>query len=429
MDYSLSQELKLQQTLSPQMLQSLALLPMPIQDFQAYIRDKIEENPALEIPETDLVQNYNDDRLLTWNADDEASDRKQSFLENIADDYETLQNHLLLQLGQSNADNTTAEIAEYLIGNLDENGFHIVSLDKLFEGKNYTNTQINKAVELVQSFDPCGICTSDYRQSLVLQAEKSGMAKEDIAVFSEIVNNHLEDVNNLKYREISRKLRISQEDLETFISILRTFTPYPGRNYTKNPQHWIIPEFSIHDVDGDLVLKINNANMPELKISPEFEALSDKTDEKEANRYIKASVKQAQDLIMQVQMRYKTLSKTALALMEYQRDFFFDGPKALKTLSLKDVARKVEVHETTISRLTQNKYVETDYGIFPLKYFFTQGVETSSGENISRNAVKEMIAEMKNNNKKLSAQKISDILAEKGINCARRTVAKYISEL
>lgn len=421
----LSQQLKLQQTLSPQMLQSLALLPMPVQDLRAMILKEIESNPALEIPESDLPQSTAE---LTDFADGDASDRKQSFLENLAIT-ESLSEHLSGQLGSIHTTKEISEIAAMLIGNLDANGFYLVSLDTLFEDTSYSQEDIQKAVELVQSFEPYGICVKDFRESLILQAKCSGMAKNDLEIFASIVNNHLENLKNGKTKEVAQALRIPQEDVDVFFSILKGFNPFPGRVYSSDNQAYIVPEFSVHEKDGELVLEMTNGELPDLKISEGFEELSKKTLTKEDSSYIASSLQQAKNLINQVQLRYKTLNKAALCLIEKQEDFFFEGPKALKVLTLKEVADEICVHETTMSRLTQNKYVETDFGIFPMKYFFSQGVVTESGDSISRNAVKDIIAEIKQSNPKISAQKISDILAERGISCARRTVAKYLSEM
>ena len=422
----LSQQLKLQQTLSPQMLQSLALLPMPVQELRALILKEIESNPALEIPESDIGDSSFSDSVVS--PDSDAADRKQSFLENVAVN-ESLSEHLLKQLGFSHTSGRTEEIARLLIGNLDANGFYLVGLNTLFENSGYSQAEIDEALDLVRSFEPYGICVADFRESLIVQAKCSGMAQNDLEIFSSIVNNHLENLKNGKMKETAQALHIPLEDLDVFFSILKSFNPFPGRAYSSDAQVYVVPEFSIHNVDNELVLEMKNGELPELKISEDFEELSKKALGKEENDYITTSMRSAKNLINQVNLRYRTLNKAALCLMEKQQDFFFNGPKALKVLTLKEVADEICVHETTMSRLTQNKYVETDFGILPMKYFFSQGVESSSGENISRNAVKDIIAEIIAKNPKLSAQKISDMLAEKGISCARRTVSKYLSEM
>ncbi|MCR5761351.1 MAG: RNA polymerase factor sigma-54 [Sphaerochaetaceae bacterium] len=446
MDLSLSQSLKQEQTLSAQMIQSLALLSLPIQDLRAHIQEEIEKNPALEIPEKefdtkiDSAQKERDESMDDLGVSDyelpstdyEASDRKQEMLENTSVPGESLQEHLLTQLGESKTTEKVREIAEMLIGNLDSNGFFILSLDKLFEEKNYSGEDIDKALKLVRSFDPYGICAEDFRESLVIQARCAEMSEEDLKIFRELVYNYLEKMNNGKEKEVAKALKISEEKLDQFYSILKTFTPYPGRNYSSEAETYVVPEFSIRKKDGRLVLTMNRDSMTNLEISKDFAALADSVqgpEAKEASKYISSSINDAKVLIRQVEMRYQTIYKAAIALMEAQHDFFTDGPRYLKALSLKEIADKIGVHETTMSRLAQSKWVDTDWGLYQMKYFFSQGVSTSSGEAVSRNAVKDMIAQIIEENPKLSDQKISDLLKEKGVSCARRTVSKYRSEL
>ncbi len=453
MDLSLTQSLKQEQILSPQMLQSLALLTLPVQELKAHIQEEIEKNPALEIPEGEFEEpiktkistdNEETDGFLSApdaadyelssfsSSDYEASDRKQEMLENSSIIGESLSEHLLSQLGEVHTSESVSEIAEMLIGNLDENGFFILPLSSLFEEKVFDEKDIEAALSLVQSFDPYGVCVKDFRESLVLQAKNSGMNEEDLKIFSAIVYDYLEKLNNGKMTEVSRALKISEEDLQTFYSILKSFTPYPGRNFSRESESYVVPEFSIRTKGGRLVLTINRDSLPNLEISDSFASLASSLsgpEAKEASKYINASLAEAKLLIRQVELRYQTIYKAAIALMEAQHDFFTDGPRYLKALSLKEIAEKIGVHETTVSRLSQNKWVDTDWGLFQLKYFFSQGVATDSGESMSRNAVKDMIAEIISENPKLSDQKISDLLKEKGVSCARRTVSKYRSEL
>ena len=449
----LSQSLKTEQTLSPQMLQSLALLPMPILELKAHIQAEIESNPALDIPDSEYDMSiggqdaslddrmddadssyYEDSSYDVSYADPEASDRKQMMIENSSAPGETLKEHLMVQLGEVPMPERIRTIAETLISNLDQNGFFMLSLDALFENSGYTESEIAEAVDIVQNFDPAGICVQDFRQSLILQAKLSGMAKEDLAIFSEMVNEHLERLKCGKFKEVASALHISEEDLQTFYSILKSLTPYPGQNYSAEGISAVEPDFSIHNNNGTLVLDINRGDIPNLEITPGFESMADEltgSEAKEAASYIRDSVRQAKNLINQVKLRFQTLFKAASAIMEYQSEFFLKGPRFLKTMTLKDIAEKINVHETTMSRLAQSKWVDTDWGLYQLKYFFTQGVSTTSGgqESVSRNVVKDMIAEIISENGALSDQKISDMLLSRGIKCARRTVGKYRSEL
>ena len=450
----LSQSLKTEQTLSPQMLQSLALLPMPILELKAHIQAEIESNPALEIPDSEYDMSIGgqeaslDDRMddadssyyedssyegMSY-ADPEASDRKQMMIENSSAPGETLKEHLMVQLGEVPMPERIRTIAETLISNLDQNGFFMLSLDALFENSDFTESEIAQALDIVQGFDPAGICVQDFRQSLILQAKLSGMAEEDLAVFSEMVNEHLEKLKSGKFKEVASSLHISEEDLQTFYSILKSLTPYPGANYSAEGISAVEPDFSIHNNNGTLVLEINRGDIPNLEITPGFESMADDltgSEAKEAASYIRDSVRQAKNLINQVKLRFQTLFKAASAIMEYQSEFFLKGPRFLKTMTLKDIAERINVHETTMSRLAQSKWVDTDWGLYQLKYFFTQGVSTTSGgqESVSRNVVKDMIAEIISENGALSDQKISDMLLSRGIKCARRTVGKYRSEL
>ena len=455
MDFGLTQTLKTEQTLSPQMLQSLALLPMPILELKAHIQSEIESNPALEIPESEFSLSLDDtpkersldDRMddadssdyesmsySTADIDPEASDRKQMMIENSSAPGETLQEHLSVQLGETPMSERSRRIGEMLISNLDQNGFFILPLETLFEDSDFQRDEIDATVATVQGFDPAGICVRDFRESLILQAKLANMAQEDLRIFSDMVNLHLEKLRAGKFKEVASALRITEDDLQTFYSILKGLTPYPGQNFSSDAITGVEPDFSVHNVNGTLVLELNRGDIPNLEISPEFESLAKELkgpEAKEAGAYIRDSVRQARTLISQVNLRFQTLYKAGAAIMEYQRDFFLKGPRYLRTMTLKDIAERIDVHETTMSRLAQSKWVDTDWGLFQLKYFFSQGVASTSGDqtSVSRNVVKDMIAEIIAENGALSDQKISDLLLSRGVKCARRTVGKYRSEL
>ncbi len=457
----LTQTLRTEQNLSPQMLQSLALLPMPILELKAHIQEEIEANPALEIPDSEFssqvpteTETTLDDRMDDADASDyetmsysreapydsfgeydpEASDRKQMMIENSSAPSQTLKEHLMEQLGEVSVPENIRVLCEALISNLDQNGFFILPLDELTEKLKPSSDDLQQALSTVQSFDPAGICVKDFRESLILQARMSGMAEEDLQNFSAMVNDHLEKLKAGKFKDVSSALRIPEEDVMTLFSILKSLTPYPGQNFSSDALSAVEPDFSIRSKNGNLVLELNRGDIPNLEISPEFESLSDELsgpDSKEALSYIKDHVRQAKTLITQVNLRFQTLYKAATAIMDYQREFFLKGPRYLRTMTLRDIAEVIGVHETTMSRLAQSKWVDTDWGLFQMKYFFSQGVSSTSGDqgSVSRNVVKDMIAEIVAENGSLSDQKISDMLLSRGIKCARRTVGKYRSEL
>ena len=342
----LSQTLRQEQTLSPQMLQSLALLPMPILELKAHIQQEIESNPALELPEREFdipsiqansdqtsyddrmddadgsyyeeaSQQYSDTYSNAYSntyetADPDSSDRFNMMLENTPSNGKTLQEHLMDQLGETSVTEETRKAAEMLISDLDANGFYILQPQQLFETSRIPQEIIDEAIHTVQSFDPNGICVKDFRESLVLQAKLSGMASEDLETFTAMVNTQLEKIKAGKNKEAAQALGIPEEDLETFIAILKSFTPYPGRNYGSDNETYIEPDFSIHNKDGMLQLDINRVGIPSLEVSPDFTALAKDLkgpQSKEAGKYINGCVKQANLLIDQVNQLQSWTSK------------------------------------------------------------------------------------------------------------------------
>lgn len=483
MDFStgLSLAQKQQLKLSPQLIQSFELMALPLQELQAKIQTEIESNPALEIPEShelsfDVYANaqlksensnreddYSDsssygsdefreerpttesysgpsssDYGMGGGYDDEASDRQHQFIEGALSHDETLQEHLLGQLGCTPLSPEEQRVGELIISNLDDNGFHRRDPSTLI--KQNQSAILKKMLTLIQTFDPPGVCAADFRESLIIQARNDGLVGEDLAEFSALVNNHLEQMRAGKTKEVAKALDISEEELDTLYSYLKTLTPYPGQLYSSGPDEFVIPDISVHQVDGMLQFKLNDDTLPALRINPEFSELGaelqgKKTEEaKEATAFIQQSIKDATSLIGQVQLRNQTLQKVGLALLKFQKDFFLYGPRYLKPLTLKVIADEVSLHETTISRISQAKWIDTDWGILPIKNLFSNAVATTTGntDDLSKNAVKEIIREIieaHEGPKALSDQKLSDMLRERGISVARRTVAKYRGEL
>lgn len=483
MDFStgLSLAQKQQLKLSPQLIQSFELMALPLQELQAKIQTEIESNPALEIPEShelsfDVYANaqlksensnreddYSDsssygsdefreerpttesysgpsssDYGMGGGYDDEASDRQHQFIEGALSHDETLQEHLLGQLGCTPLSPEEQRVGELIISNLDDNGFHRRDPSTLI--KQNQSAILKKMLTLIQTFDPPGVCAADFRESLIIQARNDGLVGEDLAEFSALVNNHLEQMRAGKTKEVAKALDISEEELDTLYSYLKTLTPYPGQLYSSGPDEFVIPDISVHQVDGMLQFKLNDDTLPALRINPEFSELGaelqgKKTEEaKEATAFIQQSIKDATSLIGQVQLRNQTLQKVGLALLKFQKDFFLYGPRYLKPLTLKVIADEVSLHETTISRISQAKWIDTDWGILPIKNLFSNAVVTTTGntDDLSKNAVKEIIREIieaHEGPKALSDQKLSDMLKERGISVARRTVAKYRGEL
>ena len=441
---------KQQLKLSPQMYQSLELLAMPIQDLQARIRDEIEKNPALELAsssdvsydryskatqssEYDFFENSSDPGYVRKSSHI-SENSKQQFMEGALSRSESLQQHLISQLRLHTLTPEKEAIGELIISNLDDNGFHREDpFSILPEGTDpsLAETMIN----IIQTFDPPGICVADYTESLVLQCELDDFTHE---LSEQIIEGHLESVRRGKLDQIAKDLDADLEDVEEAIEFIKTLNPFPGSLYSSTETQYVIPDLIIRNIEGKLTMRLNTEQIPSLSIDTEFEHLLDDMPPadgaKDTEKYIQRSLKDANWLIDSIRMRNVTLRKVGAALIRHQFDFFNNGPKYLRPLTLKDIAEEVEVHETTISRISNAKYIQTDFGIYPIKFFFTNAVsgQSDDGKEISKIGVKEVIREIiegYEGKKKLSDQKISDMLQERNISVARRTVAKYRKEL
>ncbi|MBN2628692.1 MAG: RNA polymerase factor sigma-54 [Spirochaetales bacterium] len=448
----LSQEQKLK--LSPQLFQSIQLMALPLVELEQRIRDEVEKNPALEVSrekgevsmadmeagpaqeraaqDYDPFENSSDpgyEPSLT-SYTDSGEDTKRQFLEGAVSRGQTLQEHMEEQLNlMKGFSEQEYELGFRLIHNLDENGFHRESPMVLAEGD---EVLLDRVLPRMQHLDPPGCCTSDVMESLQVQAGQRSDSPADIITFlQEIVPRMRDD----KHEALLKASGLTEEEFQEHLDFIRTLTPFPGRLYSSDNLSYIIPDLQVKKDGDELVIFLNDSPIPELRVNSYFEELDGiKGQEKEVRRFVGSHVKDARWFINSLEQRNRTLLRAAKAIVEHQREFFHKGVKALVPLTLKDIAGEIDVHEATVSRITTNKYVQTEWGIFELKFFFTNSISGtgSSGSTYSREAVKEIIREIIEANgeaKRLSDQKISDILAERGINIARRTAAKYRKEL
>ena len=432
--------------MSPQLYQSIQLMAMPLQDLKLKIQEELEKNPALEVvneksdvsidemhssrnEDYDYFENSSDPGY-TSGYDQEGADSKQKFIEGALSRPESLQEHLMWQLRVQPVPQEWFGIGEMLIWNLDENGFHIEEPIKLV--KTDQNELMQEVMHLIQQFDPVGVCTSDYRESLLVQAELSPEAPPHT---EELIEHHLELLEKKNIHDIARKTAIPEEEIGEIIEFLKTLNPYPGRLYSNDSTRYVIPDVVVKHEEGEFKLYLNDEEIPVLGISPIYSDIETGNTEaaKDGRRFVKQSVREARWFINSINQRNQTLMKIAYTIFEFQRKFFLHGPKQLAPLTLKDVAEEVSVHETTVSRIVNSKYIQTEWGIYPLKYFFSNQVPGTGSSRYSKEAVKEIIKEILEEHageeKRLSDQKISDLLKKRGISIARRTVAKYRKEL
>jgi RNA polymerase sigma-54 factor len=460
---------KLEQRLSPQQIQLMKLLQVPTMELDQRIKQEIEENPALEEGsdeledefdnQDDTEENDTDDEFdLSDYIDDDIADYKTNANNQSKDDEErviplsgeqSFQEKLSEQLHLLDLNETEFLIADILIGNLDESGYLNRDLEALVDDLAFSMNVITSEQEvksilgLIQTFDPAGVGARSLQECLLLQINRK--QDGDISRFTakKILEDFFEEFTKKHYDKIALKLEIEDKDLKDAIDEILRLNPKPGgslRESAKN-QLQITPDFVINETDGSLELSLNSRNAPSLKVSREYESMlrsysegakTTKSD-KEAVSFVRQKLDGAKWFIDAIKQRQQTLLLTMNAIMNYQFAYFLSGDEAkLRPMILKDIADIVNLDISTISRVSNSKYVQTNFGIYPLKYFFSESLSTDRGEEVSTREVKKILSEAINSESKkipLTDEKLMDLLNEKGYNIARRTVAKYREQL
>jgi len=420
-------------------------MAMPLQELKEEIQQEIEANPALEVLEdrsmvsleslpeeresdSEAAQRFENSSDPGYSrAGDPDSDSKRMFLEGTITSPETLQEHLLWQLRLQPIPQSQRELGERLIQNLDADGFH--KEDPYLLCKGQAPARVDAAMAIVRRLEPIGVCVKDYRESLLVQTQLASAPAEGAL---DIVRDHIDLLERGKHHEIQKKLRLSDRQYEEALAFIKSLNPFPGRQYSAEETRYVVPDVQVRLKDGEFVIVINEEEIPVIGINPFFDQLSAERHDKETDAFVKDNIRKARWFIQSIHQRNQTLLKVVRSIVEFQRAFFARGPKYLAPLTLKDIAGEVGVHETTISRIAGKKYVQTDWGIYELRYFFTNSISGSGsrGSRFSKGGVKQVIKEIiENETDAMSDQDITDILARKGIKLARRTVAKYRGEL
>jgi RNA polymerase sigma-54 factor len=427
--------------MNPQLLQSIKLMELPIVDLRERIEQELERNPALEILEDnstvplDEAETYRKEEYEYFETSsdpggrgEQAAEEHRRFIEGALARPETLQEHLLRQLYLEPVDEELRLIAETLIQNLDDDGFHKEKPETLFPAP---QPRLTEAMELVRGLEPAGTCTGDYRESLKAQIALLPDAPDFTQDEIEKALDNLELMEREKYSVLAKKTGMSEEDARLFCECIKKLSPFPGRAFAPADVRYVVPDIKVVRDGEELVIKLNDEAFPVLGISRSFEKLKESPD-KAARDFARENIREARLFINHLSQRNKTLIRVAAAILEFQRSFFINGPKYLAPLTLGDIAKELDVHETTVSRTANGKYMQTEWGIFEIRYFFTNSISGtgSGGSKFSKGSVKEIIREIiDSENRLLSDQEISALLSQKGIALARRTVAKYRKEL
>jgi len=342
----------------------------------------------------------------------------------------SLYEHLLWQLRLSDAPDETRKAAELLIGNIDEDGYLKITDEEIASMSGANLDTIKDARVLVQDFDPTGIGARDLKECLLLQIKSLNLNGTPI---EKIINNNLEDLHKRKYGLIAKLYEISIEDVVAALKIIKGLDPCPGRRFSSDETVYIVPDVYIFKRDGEYEITLNDDGMPRLRLNNNYRRLLQRKEQlsKEEKNFLKEKMKSAVELIKGLEQRSKTIYKVSESILLFQREFFDRGVQHLKPLTLRDIAAEIKMHESTISRVTSNKFLACSHGVFSFKYFFSSSIHSAAGD-MSSTSVKDLIKKIvtgEDANKPLSDKDIVDKLKGFDIKIARRTVAKYRDEL
>ena len=462
MAIELRQQLKLTQQLvmTPQLQMAIKLLQLSRLELMDTIRQELEENPTLEevqdsasqdqlmekpqpeeqpqatkevtieekIPEDIDWSNYIDEYSSPGRINFETESRDTPRYESFIARKESLSDHLLWQLLMTHPNDMEAQIGSLIIGNLDKDGYLHATVEYLAEQSGAAVNAIEDVLQLMQTFDPIGVCARDLGESLLLQAKHFNL---DNSLITQIITDHMNHLENKNYKAICKALRAKMDDVIAAVKIITELEPRPGRQYSDEEPQYITPDIYVYKFEGDFVIVLNDDGMPKLKVNAFYkQAITGKQDDVSANakEYIQDKLRSAAWLIRSIHQRQKTIYRVMESILKFQHDFFDKGIAHLKPMVLRDVAEDIEMHESTISRVTTNKYAYTPQGIFELKYFFNSSIQRVHGEAIASASVQDKIKriiENENPQKPYSDSKMAKMLKEENINIARRTVAKY----
>jgi RNA polymerase sigma-54 factor len=457
------QSLALQQVLSPQLQQSLLVLQTPLLELRNLVQQEMETNPVLEeLPDEPLAvaqsegeasadDNFKNEFEKLASLDEEwrdymaqssnsgpdgfrrsreAKDKRQFFFDSIAVQ-ETLQQNLLGQLDQSALKAGDRKAAELIIGNIDDNGFLQSMPEEMALNSGIPTEDFERMLALIRSFYPPGVGARDLRECLLIQLNREG--KGDSLEYK-IVSEHMDDLGRRRFPDIARRMGISVEDVQNAADKIGRLNPRPGQVFAAAPQNYVLPDLTVEKVNGEYQISLNDEQIPHLRISNLYKDIiaSGNTQSSEVKDYIRDKIRSGKFLIRSIHQRQQTISNIAEQIIARQHDFLEHGRSHLKPMTMAEVADAVGVHETTVSRAVSGKYMATPQGVFEMKYFFTPGYQTATGESLSNTSVKEAILDLvkrEDGNEPLSDNEIVEILSERGIPIARRTVAKYRTEL
>ncbi len=446
--------------MTPQLQMAIKLLQLSRLELLDTIAQELEENPALEemqdtgadeqlsereetpaaeqtdTPEVTIEEKLNDD--IDWSnyLDEyntpgrihyESEDRDTPKFEAFIARKESLKDHLLWQLLMTKPTRKEEEIASLIVGNLNKDGYLDVPVDEIAKTGLREPEYVEEILLKMQTFDPVGVCARNLSECLLIQARHLGL---DNTIITEIITNHLSELEKKNYKVICKSLKISMDEVVSAVNVIKSLEPKPGRQFSDDTPQYINPDIFVYKMENEFAIMLNDDGMPKLRVNSFYKhSISrGKKIPGDAEDYIQGKMRSAAWLIKSIHQRQKTIYRVMESILRFQRDFFEKGIANLKPMVLRDVAQDIGMHESTISRVTTNKYAYTPQGIFELKYFFNSSIKRGYGDTIASASVQEKIRKIildENSKKPYSDDKISKLLKEENIHIARRTVAKY----
>lgn len=456
-DLTIEQSQKL--VMTPELIQAIQILQFNTQELETFVEEQLLTNPILEAasmsnseePSTEgtVDENQNED----FRKKDEEFDWAEHFKEREYDDisykqeynsdkseysYEqfvtseiTLTEHLLFQLQFAPIKPSCRQAGRYVIESLDENGYMTLTIDEISKALSIKQEKVRTVLEAIQGFDPAGVGASDLKECLIIQLTHQG--NHDVAI-REVINHHLEDIAGNRLNQIAKAVGISVKEVQEISDVIKGLEPKPGRQFsTSSETRYIVPDVTVEKINEEYVVSVNESSAPRLTVSSYYQKMLISSDrESTISKFLSGRLNSALWLIKSIEQRRQTIYNVVNAVVRYQIDFFELGPKYLKTLTLKQIADEVGIHESTVSRSINGKYMQSPRGVFEIKFFFTSGVSGSAGEGIASESIKTFIREIVDNEdpkSPLSDQAMVELLTGRGIDISRRTVAKYRDEM
>ena len=454
MGYDLILEQQQKLIMTPELRLALKILQLPTIELEELVKQELETNPVLDVIEDnqeEKAENPDKDRKEEKSTIEEI-DWKEYFqyqgksycLENTGIDdsqemnydnlicySDTLKDHLLFQLNTLKLGKCDRIIGEYIIESLDDNGYLCTTIDQISSVLSASKERVEKVLRIIQTFEPIGVGALNLMDCLLIQIHALGIADENLEI---IIKDHLDDIAGNRLQNIAKKLSITVAEVQDYSDIIKSLEPKPGRSFFCGTEcRYVIPDVFVEKIENEYIITINDNYSSRLMVNQYYKSIINTEDKSsEALSFINDKLSSALWLIKSLEQRKNTLYRVVKAIIDYQRDFFEKGDSYLKTMTLKNIADEVQVHESTVSRAISGKYAQTPRGIFVIKYFFKSGVGNEEGEDISSESIKKMmrsIIDKEDTSKPISDQAIADLLAEKGIKISRRTVAKYRDEI